>query len=888
MSLFLAFFVIFSFVPYAESNTPQRPTAEQLKQFEQLRQESQKRTAEPFIGREVFVRLYSPLGQYTREYQLYSVILNSNVAKLDFGDIAEPAFAVFMPEDQTDEFIAEKCDKFLFAEVYEPGMKLVLPHYSGLKKQIKILDILEKPLTKCNIELVMSSTKLGSDYSISVLTYPNEEGFLYLPDFYGKLDKCLIYISHPDNHGIALINSESWFKKFGISERDKSILYLPWYNTCDPNYVNTLDLLVVDDQNNPLPEIRVDIDKNQNSSSSAKSKSLRNSFFTDEQGRLSVALGIKEDWKNMQDYRNDGFLVQIEPAINLQLTPCAVKLCLEHETKVKLNSDGHYRRFVFIGEDGNEQSEYFIGLTIERKDYQPLDINIESYKRSQKEYYLPNGFYTFDYIPAKYEPVIVNDDSPETIVFKTKQNKIGQFKVFDGSTGKPLENAYLISRYTLNKPFSREAPQDTITDSELRFIKDYTDKVLWPDFIRDPIPNDYRIMGISDANGLLECKFRTDKHYPTAYLMCEGYVPIRWRIDNYDGSEYTKDGRDIMRFSSKTLFPAARVYYQVDCAEEVKFNSVITYDVNNAPKWARPDDFDSDDWSENEFIDVNDVNSYSDFESGGMSFNPFNIVLSNVYRFFTTSRASVFGIRLASHDTTYDYIQQQQMMDFEQFEMPEESEMSEQQWLESQLEENNDYPQYYDQPENLVEALEGHHPTNQKFLFGSGVNGKKALAIVPANVKITLKASPKTGDDKPLSIWHPAVIAENIKLKQGEVLNIDKNATLELAPQFTVTVLDNNQRPVKGINVLHLIRNWGLLKDTEAYARSASTNENGQVTFITRNNYGGYCYVIDSDRPNCRVDYKSVDGVVTPNDLTIFLSEKTMEDAKGSGYIKNE
>jgi hypothetical protein len=562
-------------------------------------------------GREVLVRIYNDWQSDPRAYKLISVPLSGPSVSFDavrqaFPGIKDTAVIVVSGRQQKDEITAEFIGDSIYAERYEKGKGFHIRRFiSDIIKptDLTVTDALGLPLANAFVEVFIHGAA-GEGPRICLLTATtDEQGEFKIPDLMGELSFSSFIVSQPD-YGVALV--ENYI-------REQKEVIVPLVSRSSEAYERSIRGVVGDPQGNPVAGAVVAC-----TNIRTLGEGLINSLhgwsytsLTDEKGAFSLYLPNE----NVRDER--GYLippksqyhVRIEAPKELGLLPYVKPIENGRDAPIVLESGGRFRTFVFEDANGpitDPKKLRYISVTVNRPDESRVSLRYEDFKDGG---FFPPGQYhavrrgmdEFD-----FEPLTVNEQSPDELVFRQPEGILYYGQVVGGLTGEPMPGAFVIG-------FSSKAKGNLsmITDQQWQALHALPPAPSLADPAVKPIRQIYGVKKIvrTDELGNFQMSFRPGEIY--GFIAFEkDYLGLKHRRHALIPDENRQAEIPVMK-----LYPAATV--MVEACTDARHISIWprwVIDENENPAWVRQflatDDrresmFTYDDW-----IEQNKVQSF--------------------------------------------------------------------------------------------------------------------------------------------------------------------------------------------------------------------------------------------------------------------------------------
>jgi hypothetical protein len=413
---------------------------------------------EDLNGRNVLVRIYNNWQTDPRAYKLINVSLSGLSVSFDavrkaFPGIKDSASIVVCGRQQKEEVVAKMLGGSVCVERDKKGKKLsirpLLPGQVG-SSELNVTDALGLAFPQASIDIFVRGSG-DNDTRIYLSTAgTDEQGRLEVPVLTGELRFFSFVISEP-NYGIALVDPY-----IDIGERKE--LNVPLVSRTTEAFKRSIHGVVVDPQGNPVAGAVIECSYIRtlgegliNALNDWSNKSL-----TDDEGAFSLYLpneNIRDDRGYLIPPKSQ-YHVRIEAPKELGLLPYVKPIENGRDALIFLESGGRFRTFVFEDANGpitDPNKLRYISLTIIQSDGSRVSLRYEDFKDGgifpPGEYHaVQRGMDEFD-----FEPLTVNEQSPDELVFRQPEGILYYGQVVHGLTGEPMTGAFVIGFISSSK-----------------------------------------------------------------------------------------------------------------------------------------------------------------------------------------------------------------------------------------------------------------------------------------------------------------------------------------------------------------------------------------------------------------------------------------------------
>jgi hypothetical protein len=535
-------------------------------------------------GRNVLVRVYNNWQTDPRAYKLISVPLSELAVSFDavrqaLPGISDSAAVLLFGRQQKDEAVAEFIGDSIYAERYEKGKRFYIRRsISDIigSTDWTVTDALGLPLTKASVEVFIHGIAGEGPriYLLAVTT--DEQGQFKIPDLVGELRFLSFAVSEP-NYGVALANRY-------INEQRE--LIVPLVSKATDAYERSIHGIIMDTQGNPVAGAVIEC-----TDIRTLGEGLINALhgwsytsLTDDKGAFSLYLP-NENSRDERGYLippKSQYHVRIQAPKELGLLPYAKPIENGGEALIFLQSGDLFRTFVFEDANGpitDPKKLQYISLTIIQPDGSRVSL---SYKDVKDGGIFPPGEYHAvrrGMDEFNFEPVTVNEQSPDELIFRQPEGILYYGQVIHGLTGAPMPGAFVIG-------FNAKAKGNLsmITDQQWQALHALPADPCLADPAVKPICRIYGVKKIvrTDEFGNFQMSFRPGEIY--GFIAFEkDYLGLMHRRHALIANENGQAEIPVMK-----LYPAATV--MIEACTDAKHISIWPrwiIDENENPAWVR-------------------------------------------------------------------------------------------------------------------------------------------------------------------------------------------------------------------------------------------------------------------------------------------------------------
>jgi hypothetical protein len=535
-------------------------------------------------GRQVLVRIYNDWQNDPRAYKLISVPLSGPSVSFDavrkaFPGIKDSAVVVISGGQQKDEVVAKMLGGSVCAGRYEKGKELsIMPVQPGQISSSKwnVTDALGLAFPKASVDIFVRGPSDKDPHIYLQTADADEQGRLEIPDIMGELRFLSFVISDP-NYGVALVDRY-------INEQKE--LIVPLVSKTTDAYERSIHGIVADPQGNPVAGAVVEC-YNIRTLGEGLINALHGwsyASLTDDKGAFSLYLP-NENSRGERGYLippKSQYHVRIQAPKELGLLPYAKPIENSGEALILLQAGGRFRTFVFEDANGlitDPRILQYISVTVNQADGSRVSLGYEDFKGGG---FFPPGEYRavrlgmdeFD-----FEPVTVNEQSPDKLIFRQPEGILYYGQVVGGLTGEPMPGAFVIGFIS-----SSRGNLSMITDQQWQALHALPAEPDLADPAVKPITQIYGVKKIvrTDELGNFQMSFRPGEIY--------GFIAFE---QDYLGLMHRRhalitDRNGQAEIPVMKLYPAATVMVETRTdAERISIWPRWIIDENENPAWVR-------------------------------------------------------------------------------------------------------------------------------------------------------------------------------------------------------------------------------------------------------------------------------------------------------------
>jgi len=484
-----------------------------------------------------------------------------------FPGISDSAAIVVYGPQQKDEAVAAVVGNSVFAERYKKGKRFsIRPSHFDTKSSTEwvVTDALGFPFPKATVDIFIRGVHEKDPYIYLHTAIIDEQGQLDVPDLTGSLRFLSFTISEP-NYGISLIDRH-------IHEHRE--LIVPFVSRTTEAYQRSIHGIIMDPKGNPVDGAVIKC-----STIRTLGEGLINSLhgwsytsITDEKGAFSLYLP-NENRREERGYLippKSQYHVRIEAPTELGLLPYVKPIENGREALIFLESGGSFRTLIFEDDDGtitNPKKLQYVNLTIKKSDGDRVSLIYNNFKDGG---IFPLGEYhavLYGMENCEFEPMVVNEQSPDELIFKLPKSILYYGQVVGGQTGEPMEGAFVIGFNSKSK-----GNLSMITDRQWQALHALPADPCLTDPALKPVFGIYGVKKIMRTNeqGCFEMSFRPGEIY--GFIAFEkDYLGLLHRRHALIPDENKQAEIPVMK-----LYPAATVLIEA-CTEARR--------VSICPRW---------------------------------------------------------------------------------------------------------------------------------------------------------------------------------------------------------------------------------------------------------------------------------------------------------------
>ena len=309
-------------------------------------------------------------------------------------------------------------------------------------------------------------------------------------------------------------------------------------------------------------------------------------MLTDEKGRFAYYPPIKSEARALRQ------LIPANCTFDVHITPDDASLFAYFgkpsnltEVTIKLQRPTKFHKFKFEKPGGGVYADET------KADREKLAAMPLIYQRDRsgdelvldKKYVLeggklpPGSFRVVSNSPLTFLPLVVNDDSPEELIFRVPSTLTLAGKVVDGISGKPLVGALVLTYGSIG-----ELTVADLTVDDWKALREFPLRQMAQHAIMLTLTKIYRPYSISRTNDKGEYRIEVHPDQPVYALvaLAENYLPLqeRWKATAIDGQQHGE-------VTDLPLFPAATV--QVKLARPGRGSMLPSWNLeaDGQPEW---------------------------------------------------------------------------------------------------------------------------------------------------------------------------------------------------------------------------------------------------------------------------------------------------------------
>lgn len=530
-------------------------------------------------GIEVVIRLYENIIDKPDVFEKISLRANegSRWFEYEFDDAKESSFVVIAESDQHDVSVKKVLGKSVGGWPCKDRKRVILPRKPFTGHRMIVKDAIGNVLADAKVEVVLRAwERFGvHEFSGSEMT-ADANGVCMSPEVYGDL-KFSHYIVEHRNFGKAVYKKQS------------SNVLLPLVELGTEAYDRSIRGWVVDPFGNPVAgaSVRCQFAFTLGDVKIFPAGGIPYKVLTNEKGFFSMYLPPNKVHK---DRPNRGHLippgtnydVHIAAPDQYRLLPYIGKINNSKEVAIELEDAGPYHTFVF--EDGNERisdAKILSGLyvTIER-DGKP-DLWHINWKDGG---FFPHGVYRAQIYAGGYrdefEPLVVDENSPEELVFSFRRSINCRGQVVNAMTRMPVKGAFVVGAISTSS--SRDLCQ--ITDGQWEQMRNLGD---YPD-IEDPLLGPLRdichfnAISRTGEDGKFSFDFFPVGNYYRMLVFEKDFLAILYIRKLWKGNS---DG--FLELPVTKLYPSGSMTVEATADEKPKsMNAIWLVNKDSIPEWA--------------------------------------------------------------------------------------------------------------------------------------------------------------------------------------------------------------------------------------------------------------------------------------------------------------
>lgn len=533
-------------------------------------------------GRKILVRVYNDWQADPRAYNKVGVTLTGLSASFDAVKKAsvtleESAVIVLAGEDQTDDASARTFGNQVQAEFYEKGKSFSIEPQRSDRKDPEpwtFKDALGNPIPEALVEMFLRDSSGKTEICLGKST-TDEQGRLEIPHLAGSLRHFGFLISHPD-YGVSRVT------RYLSGETD---MVVPLVSRTTEAYQRSIRGTIMDPEGRRVSGATI-----QCYNIRTLGEGLINAFrgwtyesLTDEEGTFSLYLP-NEKRRDERGYLippKSKYNVRIEAPKELGLLPYVEPIENDRHVAILLERGGRFRTFVFEDANGlitDPRKLQYISVTVNRPDKSRLGLGYDDFKDGgvfppgeyRAEKFGPEGY--------EFEPVTVNENSPDELVFKLPEGIFYYGQTVHGLTTEPMPGAFVMAMNSKG-----QGNLSMIKPEQWQILHSLTADLDTGDPALKPLRDIYGLKKIvrTDEQGHFQMSFRPGEFYGFVAFE-ENYLGVMRRT--YD---LVPDENRRVDVPAMKLFPAATVLVELLTAERISVCPHWIIDKEENSVWVR-------------------------------------------------------------------------------------------------------------------------------------------------------------------------------------------------------------------------------------------------------------------------------------------------------------
>ncbi len=542
-------------------------------------------------GKIAVVRIYdnwrsNPEKFGTADVEIKNRAVNFDKIGIDANDVNESPVVVVFCDDQKDPNVAEYMSECVYAATYNKDLNFSIPTTAYKNRYIVFNDaciagglVIDdvrpqgKPVPQANVEVYLVSNDRKRICLGEFAT--NVGGDLVVPHTRGELNHFDFVVSQPD-YGIAKVSN------YLFSNSSVRQISLPLVRKDSEEAQRAVRGYVVDSVGRPVSGAEIYC---------AHIRTLGEGLIDSSESRIKVISGEDGRFRlyllntNSRNERGNmippksKYSLRIDAPRKMGLIPFQDFVLNDNEYKIVLEKGDFFRRFAFYDENG---------LIAEQQTLETLNVHVKPQKgESCVLYYndikngamLPYGSYEAQmYIAGHnlvFEPIEVNAQSPETLVFKLSEKVLYYGSVIDGITGRPMDGAFVIAMSgQAQKGLAEITEEQWLQLHDLKFVPDVNNEAL------APVRECYGVTEVvrTNSKGYFQMSLRPGAAY--GFVAFEkNYLPVMHRTFNLNVDKNKNAEVPVIK-----LYPAAKVLI----SPVIKYGSFTEPpEVSNVAVWPR-------------------------------------------------------------------------------------------------------------------------------------------------------------------------------------------------------------------------------------------------------------------------------------------------------------
>jgi len=827
-----------------------------------------KRRVYNIANRQVYVRIYENPAEDHYTYRLVQVPLKGTLIDLSGYGVDESMIVMMVGEDQRDEevrgFLRSGSSNHrlgyqswpIAAFVYRDGQPLNLKERkSTCSYTVYFKDALYRAADGVKVKFYIYSLEGGCERRVFIREVElDQSGQFEVPYFRGNVNCVYLEVTHSENYGEVVVNI-GWNNNPPGGNSEKVIL--PWVSAARKDYLRTVCGVVVDDANEPVAGAKIRCYGNPKGSPTCLG------VITDANGWFTFFPRPPCDCDEDTHGGEPLLKIRVDAPRESALVPFIGAIKPDPNCNViKLNEYGRFHTFVF--------QENGVPIT-EPEKLEELEVWIEREGRPTIRYtyyglaggrYVPNGIYRADYIQGykkkyEFEPVDVNDDSPEELVFEIKKSLKYVGTVVDAVTGEPMPDVILI---TAAKEFSDSSNAGRLTDEqweqlisgeEYNRAKKTVFHQLFGIFSCDQI-------AITDEQGRFTIHSDFGHTIPMVRAFKKNYLDIRQST-----ASLKPDSNGVVTVPDIPMFRAAKVILRPVISSDMMVYARWLPEPNDLPLWAaNPSQVagyrsffklyfgDSEEPVDKEYkpskAEVVEAVPYGGYAPVGLQYPSWT---NPGFTFFATAIGYLLEEMMDRFSLNTDFYYPAYPTGLE--------DLTSEEWIETGSSQASETLQDYSAgvaAGDVIPAEQQSGAGDDRTLVGLLMEGghfyedeigfihkriilnrnKPNAFYVPAGVKIRLEVATLYRD------YAPIIAAKNLLLKQGQTFDIG-DIVFEKKIKVYARVVDSSGKPVVGVPVGMWYKFGGKTKDL--WYNGLITDKTGRLAFMVPPRSKGKFYV---------------------------------------------